>query len=109
MLLRTTRRSAITTGGNASWLQIVAGGGGDFLAVVCEPDSPDLGAVVHFRIDQVQHPIEYASVEALFATLAGAFEAGIYHIDDRGYFEMDDRVYDALAARMNDDVPYWRE
>jgi len=91
-----------------SWLPVFGNGGGDFFVVVCDRDLKEWGQVVHFRIDESEHPLEFASIEAMLATVAAAYEEGVYYVDDRGYLEMDDYSYIALATRMNGDAGYWR-
>lgn len=90
-----------------SWFPILANGGGDFFAVVCAT-GPQYGRVVHFRIDALNHPVEYSSTEALFRTIATAYEDGVFFVDEHGYLEMSDPVFIALAGRLNADVEFWR-
>lgn len=92
-----------------AWFPVFANGGGDFYAVVCDDAREDYGSVVHFRIEDSDHPIEFASLESMLQTLATAFDRGVFYVDDNGYLEMDDVKFAALAASLNDDVPYWSE
>lgn len=89
------------------WLPVFANGGGDFYVVDCSPAGA--GAVRHFWIDEVGHPIEFSSLSAMLATLAAGFERGIFYVDHNGYLEMDDLVFGGLATELNPDVAYWRE
>jgi cell wall assembly regulator SMI1 len=93
---------------NPAWLPVFANGGGDFLAVVCDETRAQWGNVVHFRIDEADHPVEFASVGRLLATVVAAYVGGICFVDDRGYLELDDLAFGALAGRLNPDVEYWR-
>jgi hypothetical protein len=89
------------------WLPVFANGGGDFYVVDLSPTGA--GAVRHFWIDEVEHPIEFSSLSAMLATLAAGFERGIFYVDRKGYLEMDDLVFGGLATELNPDVTYWRE
>jgi cell wall assembly regulator SMI1 len=94
---------------NPAWLPIFANGGGDFYALVCDDAHEDYGGIVHFRIEDSYHPIEFASLEAMLQTLAAAFDRAVFYVDANGYLEMDDMQFAALAASLNADVPYWSE
>jgi hypothetical protein len=91
----------------AGWLPVFANGGGDFYVVSLAP--ADAGAVRHFRVDETEHPVEFASLTAMTATLAAAFERGVFFVDDDGYLEMDDDTFAELAAELNPDVPWWTD
>ena len=84
------------------WLPLFANGGGDFY--VLDLGSPSAGQVRHFRIDESEHPVEFASLGAMLTTLAVAFERGIFFVDPNGYLEMDDLVFGELAAELNNDI-----
>jgi cell wall assembly regulator SMI1 len=90
----------------SGWLPILANGGGDFYVVDL---SASPGSVRHFRIDEQEHPVEFASLGALLATLAAAYERKVFYVDPRGYLEMDDAVFADLAAALNPDVAWWRQ
>lgn len=88
------------------WLPIFANGGGDFYIL-------DLGSLLtnpvrHFRIEESEHPVEFNSLGALLATLAVAFDRGIFFVDPNGCLEMDDLVFGRLAAELNPDIDWWR-
>ena len=91
-----------------AWLPVFANGGGDFYGVVCDPDRTDWGQVLHFRIDESRHPVEFHSLATMLTTIAAAYDDGIFYVDERGYLEMDDLGFAALAHRLNPDVEYWR-
>ncbi len=89
------------------WLPILADGGGHFYVLDCS--SPLSTPVRHFRLEEVEHPIEFLSLGAFLSTVAAAYERGTYFIDGRGCLEMDDLVFAGLAAELNPDVAWWRE
>ncbi|TMD71674.1 MAG: SMI1/KNR4 family protein [Chloroflexi bacterium] len=92
---------------NPAWLPLFANGGGDFYAVVCRERDVDWGRVVHFRIDEANHPVEFSSLSTFLATIAAGYDSSLFFVDSRGYLEMDDMAWVALAARLNPDVAYW--
>lgn len=91
----------------AGWLPLFANGGGDFyvLDVTVSMGSP----IRHFRIEESEHPIEFGSLQALFATLAVAFDRGVFFVDHSGYLETDDLVFAGIAAEVNPDIDWWRD
>lgn len=89
---------------NASWLPVLADGGGDFLAVACAPDGGH-GAVYHFRIDGTGQPLEFRSIERMAATFAAALAEGAFYVDADGNFDEDYGAFAALAAELNPGVP----
>lgn len=92
-----------------SWVPVFADGGGDFLAVQCDPRRDGWGAVIDFCLEDVEQSIQYASLSALFATMAAAFAADLFYVDDSGRFEMKDSAFIDLAREMNGDLGYWQE
>jgi len=88
------------------WLPFLANGGGDFYVV--ELANSSRGSVRHFRIDEIEHPVEFGSVAQFFATVAAAYANHIIYVDDADYLEMDDRLFAELAERMNPDIAWWR-
>jgi hypothetical protein len=91
-----------------AWFPLLADGGGDFLTIDLTAGS-DFGAVRHFRIEQEEHPLEYRSLRAMFATFASAYERGIFRVDADGFLEVDDGEYAILAAELNPEVAWWRD
>lgn len=89
------------------WLPVLANGGGDFYVV--DLSSSASSPVRHFRIDELEHPIEFSSLSSLLETLAEAFERGVFFVDPGGYLEMSDRAFGDLAAELNPDVDWWRD
>lgn len=94
-------------GWTRGWLPIFANGGGDFYVI-------DLrwgrhGAVRHYRIDETEHPIEFASLADMLRTLAAGFDREVFFIDRGGYLEMDDSAFAELAAELNPDVRWWTD
>jgi hypothetical protein len=65
------------------------------------------GPVRHFRIEEVDHPIEFPSLAAMMLALAQAFEREIFFVHQNGYLDMDDLVFGSLAAELNPDVAWW--
>jgi hypothetical protein len=92
---------------NPGWLPLFANGGGDFYVV--DLSEVDHGSVRHFRIEESEHPVEFATVSAFFATLAEGFKEGIFYVDSAGYLEMDDTTFGELAARLNPGISWWTE
>jgi len=93
---------------NPGWLLLFANGGGDFYVV--DLSEVERGSLRHFRIEESEHPVEFATFSAFFATLAAAFKEGIFFVDSAGYLEMDDLTFGAtLAARFNPGSPWWTE
>lgn len=90
-----------------SWLPVLANGGGDFY--VADLTTSGAGAVRHFWIDETEHPVEFLSLGAMFATLAQGYERGTFYLDPDGYLEMDDLAFGDLATELNPDVAYWRD
>lgn len=89
------------------WLPLFANGGGDFYFI--DLSQPTAGTVGHFRIEESEHPSEFGSLQALMATLATAFERGVFFVDPSGYLEMDDLVFAGVAAEFNPDIAWWRD
>lgn len=87
------------------WLPLFANGGGDFY--VLDLSEPAGTPVRHFRIEESEHPIVFGSLPALSATLAGAFERGVFFVDPSGYLEMDDLAFAGVAAEFNPDILWW--
>lgn len=90
---------------HSTWLPIFANGGGDFYAV-------DLGVseapVRHFRIDEVDHPVEFESLPDMLNTVAEGFGRGVFYVDPEGYLEMNDLPFANLAAETNPSIAWWR-
>jgi cell wall assembly regulator SMI1 len=82
------------------WFPILANGGGDFYAVVCSEGGQDRGRVLHFRLEDTDRSVEFSSVSQLLATLAAGYDEGVFFVDDRGYLEMQDTLFAALAKRL---------
>ena len=84
-----------------------ANGGGDFYLIDLG-GTPD-GLVRHFRIEEAEHPVEFRSIREMTATLAAAFEEGVFFLDADGYLEMDDLRFASLAAERNPAVAWWTD
>jgi hypothetical protein len=91
----------------AGWFPVFASGGGDFYVI--DLSSIERGSVRRFRVDETEHPIEFRTLEAMLATLAAAFEHGVFVTDATGYLEMDDLEFGSLAGRLNPGVRWWAD
>jgi cell wall assembly regulator SMI1 len=87
------------------WFPLFADGGGDFYVW----DAAEGGAVRHFRLEYSEHPVEFGSLTSLVETLAVAYESRIIDIGADGWLEQDDEAFDAVAARVNPGVAWWRD
>lgn len=94
---------------NPNWLPVFANGGGDFLAVTCSAQPDDRGQVIHYRIDESEHPVEFVSVSRMLATVAAAYREHVYFIDEDGYLEMEDLIFGDLARRLNPELAWWQD
>lgn len=90
----------------AGWLPLFANGGGDFY--ILDIEGTPTGQIRHFRIEESEHPIEFTSLVSMMATLATAYERGVFFVDPNGYLEMDDLTFGKLAAELNPDVEWWQ-
>lgn len=88
-----------------AWFPLFANGGGDFY--VADFGGPRPGAIRHFRIDEFEHPVEFASLPRMLRTLAAAFDRDVFFIDPSGYLEMDDLAFASLAAELNPEISWW--
>jgi len=87
------------------WFPILADGGGDFYVVdLSHGDS----AVVHFMIDQEQHPKVFLSVARMIETFAEAFDVGAFFIDPNGHLAMHDEQFALVARELNPGIAGWR-
>lgn len=87
------------------WLPSFANGGEDFY--VLDLGAPTANPVRYFRIEESEHPVEFSSVRAMMATLAAAFDRGVFFVDSNGYLEMDDLEFAGVAAEINPYIPWW--
>jgi cell wall assembly regulator SMI1 len=85
------------------WLPIFADGGGDFFVVDLESD----GVIRRFRNDETIQPIEYLSLSSMIATIADAYDEGVYHLGEHGELTLDQAAFAVLAARHNPGVAWW--
>ncbi|WP_344195364.1 hypothetical protein [Pedococcus aerophilus] len=67
------------------------------------------GEVIHFRIDESEQPVEFASISHMVNTTAAAYSEQVYFIDEDGYLEMDDLAFSRVASRLNPDVAWWQD
>ncbi|WP_457964699.1 SMI1/KNR4 family protein [Arthrobacter sp. D1-29] len=92
---------------NQNWFPVFADGGGDFY-VIDFANAP-ARVVRHFRLEEVEHPVEYGSLAAMIDTFAAAFASGAIFVDETGYVGVNDEAFNAIAARMNPDIPWWTD
>lgn len=87
------------------WLPMFSNGGGDFYVI--DLSAPGETPVRHFRIDEAEHPVEFMSLTAMFATIEEAFRRGCFYVTPEGYLGRDSLAFGKLAAEMNPDVEWW--
>ncbi len=94
-----------------SWFPILADGGGGYLAVICDAQSEDYGAVVEYLPGEPEHELVYDSVSMLLATAIRCFVDRAYGVKggflDEDY-EKSGQIADMLNAsrRMVDTADY---
>jgi len=89
------------------WFPVFADGGGDFYLIDFRNAASRV--VRHFRLEEVEHPVEYGSLAAMLDTFAAAFESGAIFVDATGYVDVIDEAFDVIAARLNPDTPWWTD
>jgi hypothetical protein len=89
------------------WLPILANGGGDFYAVDCSDNVATQGHIHNFMLDEMEHPLEYLSISAMFAAFAAAYDRKIYFLHPSGYLDANDEAYVEMARTMNLTAPGW--
>jgi cell wall assembly regulator SMI1 len=82
------------------WFPILTDGGGGYLAVVCDPDHADWGAVVEYLPGEPEHDLVYDSVSMMLATAIRCFEAGAWRVRN-GFLDEDFEASEALADTLN--------
>jgi tetratricopeptide (TPR) repeat protein len=87
------------------WFPFFANGAGDYYVVSCEPATQ---GVIGFLRGEPDQPVEYASVTAMFATLAKCFEEGAFYTKKRE-FEIDDDKHRHIAMSLNPGVALWEQ
>jgi hypothetical protein len=65
-----------------SWLPILANGGGDFYAVVCDSASPYFGEVVGFVLGEPDQIVEFKGITSLLETIERSFADGAFFISE---------------------------
>ena len=94
-----------------SWFPILADGGGGYLAVICDAESPDYGCVVEMLPGEPEQEIVFDSVSMMLATAIRCFAEGAYGLKGRFLDEDYDRsgqIADLLngSRRMVDAADY---
>ena len=90
------------------WIPVFADGSGDFMAV--DLSESGHGRVFNFDNEFAEAPLKYESLSDMMATMAAAFERGIFFVDDRTNAIWQDVVeFNQLAAAMNPDIEWWND
>lgn len=87
---------------NSSWFPVFANGGGDFYAIVCNPESNYFGSVVGFMLDEIEQPIEFESIYTMLKTIDDCFSEHLYYVSDKGFLEADDVAAALIAKKHNE-------
>lgn len=88
------------------WFPVFADGGGDFYVV--DLSVPHRAPIRDFRLEESEHPIEFASLADMLRTLALGYEQECFFLKQNGFLDMDDERFEKLAARLNPGVDWWR-
>lgn len=92
-------------GWDATWLPLLADGGGYFYL---EDQSPaGSGAIRCYRCDQASHPIEYRSLETFISSIAEGYRQKAFCVHPDGYLSPNIPIYERIAARLNPGVAWW--
>ncbi|MBT1004024.1 hypothetical protein KIH31_15665 [Paenarthrobacter sp. DKR-5] len=91
------------------WFPLFADGGGDFYVVTCSRTSSRNGKIVHFMIDEPDHPVEYGSLASMLLTMAEAYRRKIFFLDQDGYLDEDSEAFLSLGEELNQDVSWWTD
>lgn len=92
---------------SVGWLPVFANAGGDFYVVDLASAPPLRPPVREFLLEEVEHPVAFASITSMLSTLATAFERRVFYVDGNGYLEMDDLVFAALAQELDPGLGRW--
>ncbi|MGF6495505.1 hypothetical protein ABIE56_003704 [Luteibacter sp. 621] len=93
---------------SSAWLPIFGNGGGDFFAVDCDGASSTFGAVIGFRLGEVDAPVQFASMGSMMRSVAKCYDLGIYFLSD-GYLEADDFKAELVAKEFNPYLSYYAD
>ncbi|WP_035750246.1 hypothetical protein [Arthrobacter sp. 35W] len=85
------------------WFPLFANCGGDFYVI--DLNQGEFGTIWHFRIDEEEHAVEFASIGAMVSTLVESFARGTFFVDSSRYLEMDYNSFAAVAAELNPRIP----
>lgn len=88
------------------WFPLFADGGGDFYFQDCSVTGER--SIRRFRLEEIEHPIEYESLSAMLQTIGEAFARGVYFVDSLGNLEVSDEDFAGLARAMNPHVEWWK-
>lgn len=84
----------------ASWFPILADGGGGYMAVICDPESEDYGAVAEFLPGEPEHEIVFDSVSMWLATAIRCFAEAAYVVKG-GFLDEDYDQSAQIADQLN--------
>jgi hypothetical protein len=87
------------------WFPFFANGAGDYYVVSCAPAAR---GVIGFLRGEPDQPVEYASVTAMFATLATCFDEGALYTKKRDFI-IDDEKHSHIAIALNPGVALWEQ
>jgi hypothetical protein len=88
------------------WLPILADGGGDFL--VADLSVEGISPIHHFRIEEVEHPVEYSSLRDMLRTIDAAYRSNVMYVAPDGFLDMRDDAYAEVAAALNPEIAWWK-
>lgn len=93
---------------SSTWLPIFTNGAGDYYAIELGQKLEGVHPIVGFIRGEIEHPVEYQSLDAMFSTLLDCYEQGAFWVTDEGYLEMDDQKHAEIARRNNPEVGLWK-
>jgi len=92
---------------NPLWFPIMADGSSGYSFVDCSQEEKQ--PVRHFTFEDENHEVEFASIGDMLATIAEAYDRGIFFVGQDGWLDMDWDAYWTLAANCNPRASYWAE
>lgn len=92
---------------NQCWFPIFSSGGGDFYAMILDPEAQ--GQRLGFYVYEEEPQVEYQSLESMLTTLKNCYEQGIIFRNEQGYLDMYYRKYAEIAHEINPEVKIWLE
>lgn len=89
---------------NPSWLPILADDGGDFLIAHLDPG--ENGRIYGYSSESQRVEPAFASLTALFETIAAGFTRGVWRLVD-GQLDADVHEFYSLTIELNPGMSYW--